>query len=106
MKSFEELEHNVLKWAEETGILSKGNPKTQTNKLFEEGGELAGAIIRNDIDKIKDGIGDVAVVLIILSRMYGTDVTLCLEDVYKIIDAREGEMVDGAFVKQEDLWNR
>lgn len=106
MKTFEDLEHEVLKWAAETGILSKADAKTQTNKLFEEGGELAGAIIRNDMPKIKDGIGDVAVVLIILSRMYGTDLTLCLEEVYDIISKRKGKMHNGAFVKQEDIWEQ
>ena len=63
-----ELIKKVENWAEERGLLVKGNYKNQYIKMISEVGELADAILQADKKKIKDGIGDSLVTLIILTR--------------------------------------
>ena len=53
----------IRSWAHERGLYDKGDVKTQYVKLQEEAGEVARAIIKNDIAELKDGIGDMVVVL-------------------------------------------
>lgn len=62
MKTVEELIPLIEQWAEEKGI---DNPERQYLKILEEVGETAAAILRDDQDEIKDGIGDIAVTVII-----------------------------------------
>ena len=83
--------------------LDKADPKKQMLKLFEELGEVASGMARNDIDEIKDGIGDVLVVLIGLSMQLGISVEECLNIAYDEIKDRKGKLIDGVFVKEEDL---
>src|SRR5699024_183930 len=47
--------------------LHTADPNKQMLKLFEELGEVASGMARNDLEEIKDGIGDTLVVLIGLS---------------------------------------
>lgn len=53
----------IRQWADEKGILSKGDVKTQMVKLVEEMGELGKSIMKNDRDEFIDAIGDCVVVL-------------------------------------------
>lgn len=53
----------IRQWADEKGILSKGDVKTQTVKLMEEMGELGKSIMKNDREEFIDAIGDCVVVL-------------------------------------------
>ena len=118
-----ELQKNVLKWAEDKGILSKATLLTQINKTQEELTETRDAIVRLDeidmdmfmtiipedaipavyrdsmLDEITDGIGDQLVTLIILAELHGSNITECLEYAYNEIKNRTGEMVNGTFVK-------
>lgn len=94
-------EDSVINWAYERGILAKATPKDQMLKLMEEVGELAKAVNTEDINEIKDAIGDIQVVLIILANMYDTSSTYCLEKAYDVISKRTGTMVNGVFVKDE-----
>ena len=55
----------IRDWAEDKGIYAKGDPKTQYIKLMEEAGEVGRAILKQDKPEIKDGIGDMVVVLLI-----------------------------------------
>jgi len=57
------------------------------------------------IDKIKDGIGDSAVCLLNLCSMFGFSFEECLEMAYNEIKDRKGQMIDGFFVKEENLPN-
>lgn len=94
------MKNKVLQWAKEKGILDKATPKDQMLKTVEEVGELAKAIGRNDKEEIKDGIGDIAVTIIIQAELNGLDFDECLESVYEIISKRKGKMVNGIFVKE------
>ena len=68
MKTLTVLQQNILEWAEQRNLLHAENAINQRLKLIEECGELAKAILENNINKQKDGIGDIFVVLVILSK--------------------------------------
>ena len=89
----------VLKWAEERGLLKPENAPRQMLKLIEEVGELAGAMAKNKPGDIVDAIGDIQVVLIILSKQLGYDYEQCLVDAYNVIKERKGKLINGVFVK-------
>ena len=89
----------VLKWADERGLLKAENAPRQMLKLMEEVGELAGAMAKNKQGDIVDAIGDIQVVLIILSKQLGYDYEQCLVDAYNVIKERKGKLINGVFVK-------
>lgn len=89
----------VLKWADERGLLKAENAPKQMLKLMEEVGELAGAMAKNKQGDIIDAIGDIQVVLIILSKQLGYDYEQCLVDAYNVIKERKGKLINGVFVK-------
>lgn len=70
---------------------------------MEEAGELASGINKNKLDLIIDSIGDVYVVLVILCMQLGLDINDCIKAAYEEIKDRRGELVNGLFVKEEDL---
>lgn len=94
----------VENWADARGLLlNGGNPYKQLAKTQEELGEIAGAMIREHKDNIEDGIGDVAVCLIILAAQHGLRFEKCLERAYNEIKDRQGKTVGGAFIKEETV---
>ncbi len=97
-----ELINKVEQWAKDKG-LDRADPKAQFLKVSEEVGEIASAMARSNDDLFKDSVGDVIVTLIILSMQKGTSVQECLELAYNEIKGRTGKMIDGVFVKSEDL---
>ena len=102
MKLVNEFEP-IREWAEEKGILLKGDPKTQCIKLFEEAGELSKAILKNDEPEIIDAIGDCVVVLTNLAALKGYKIEDCINAAYNVIAKRSGKMVDGNFVKDAEV---
>jgi phosphoribosyl-ATP pyrophosphohydrolase len=90
-------------WAHERGLYEKGDVKTQYVKLQEEAGEVARAIIKNDIPELKDGIGDMVVVLTNLAHLAGLEIEDCIQSAYDVISKRKGSMINGSFVKNETL---
>lgn len=67
MKRFTELQQNVINWAKERGIFDAEHGSTaikQYLKFLTELGELSDAILKNNRERIKDGIGDCIVCLI------------------------------------------
>jgi NTP pyrophosphatase (non-canonical NTP hydrolase) len=75
MKTLEQLQQMIIEWAKERNIhLPECAPK-QRLKLIEEVGELASAILKNDIEKQKDAIGDIFVVLVILAEQLGIKIS-------------------------------
>jgi len=91
----------ILKWADERGLLVQGNERNQLIKLMEEVGELSSAILKDKPSEVKDALGDIQVVLIILSNQLGYDLDECLQDAYNVIKNRTGKKVNGIFVKDE-----
>ena len=92
----------VEKWSKDKD-LHKAESSKQFLKVSEEVGEVARALARGQVEELKDGIGDVIVTLIILAQQQGLSVEECLEYAYNEIKNREGKMVNGVFVKEEDL---
>lgn len=100
--SFAEYEIKVLQWAEARKIIPNATPVSQLLKLFSEAGELADAEGKKDIDKIKDGVGDVLVCLINYCALRDIDLTECLALAYNEIKNRTGTLMpDGTFVKDQ-----
>ena len=93
----------IREWASERGLYEKGDVKTQYVKLQEEAGEVARAIIKNDIPELKDGIGDMVVVLTNLAHLAGLEIEDCIQSAYDFISKRKGSMINGSFVKNETL---
>jgi NTP pyrophosphatase (non-canonical NTP hydrolase) len=87
-------------WAEEKGIFQKSDATKQYLKLQEEAGELAKALLIDDLPEIEDAIGDCIVVLTNLAELKGLKVEDCINSAYNVIAKRKGEMVNGAFVKE------
>ena len=71
-----ELQQNIIKWAEDKGIFAKSDPTSQFLKTISEVGELADAVNKNDLPEIKDAIGDVTVTLILYHKMLDTKLVL------------------------------
>ena len=89
----------IRDWAEYNGIYAKGDPKTQYIKLMEEAGEVGRAILKQDLPEIKDGIGDMVVVLTNLAELCDLSIEECVESAYDVISKRTGKMENGTFVK-------
>lgn len=89
----------IVDWAHERNLVAGSTSQAQTVKLFEEGGEVAHAVARGDRDALKDGIGDMIVVLTILAAQNGLTVEECVAAAYDEIKDRKGRMVDGIFVR-------
>ena len=105
-EDFYEHEDNVVfyfdkirDWAEDRGIYANGDPKTQYIKLMEEAGEVGRAILKQDKPEIKDGIGDMVVVLTNLAELCDMTIEECVESAYDVISKRTGKMKNGTFVK-------
>lgn len=96
-----ELNQKILEWAEQRSLIKPENSVKQLAKLTEEVGELAGAILKNKPEEIKDAIGDIQVVLIILTEQLGLNYEECLESAYSVIKNRTGKTINGTFVKDE-----
>ena len=67
-ETLQELQKKIIQWANDKDLLKLENAPKQRLKLLEEVGETAGSILKNNTDEIKDGIGDIFVVLVILAE--------------------------------------
>jgi len=94
------MEKLIIEWANERGLLTNDNAPKQFLKLAEEIGELASAISKNNYDEIIDAIGDIQVVLIILSKQLDVNYSKALEIAYNEIKNRKGKTINGVFIKE------
>ena len=101
--NIELLAHRVEQWAKERGLDNPDNSTAQALKLFEEAGELAQAHLKEHEADGKDAVGDILVVLTIYCQQKGWSIAECFELAYNEIKNRKGKMVNGSFVKSEDL---
>jgi NTP pyrophosphatase (non-canonical NTP hydrolase) len=103
---YAENEENVYDlirtWATDKGIYKSGDSKTQYLKLIEEAGELAEALLKNDETEVIDAIGDMVVVLTNLAKLRGHNIEDCVTSAYSVIKSRQGSMINGTFVKDEN----
>jgi len=66
---------------------------------MEEAGEVGRAVLKTDLPEIKDGIGDMVVVLTNLAELYDLKIENCIASAYNVISKRKGKMINGTFVK-------
>lgn len=83
MKTLQELQLLILEWANDKDLLKFENAPKQRLKLLEEVGETAAAILKNKTDEIKDGIGDIFVVLVILAEQLSEEILFDMNGVAK-----------------------
>ena len=83
MKTLQELQPLILEWANDKDLLKSENAPKQRLKLLEEVGETAGAILKNNHEWMKDGIGDVFVVLVILAEQLSEEILFDMNGVAK-----------------------
>ena len=93
----------IREWAKDRNLILGSHPDKQFQKLIEEVGELAQGLAKDRQDLIIDSIGDVVVVLTILSAQLGLSIESCINDAYIEIKDRKGRMVNGVFIKESDL---
>ena len=101
-EEIEDITELIKKWATERDLMFC-KPTAQMVKLMEEVGELANGINKDREGQIIDSIGDIYVVLVILCMQLDLDINDCIKAAYDEIKCRKGKMVNGLFVKEEDL---
>lgn len=90
----------VEQWAADKNLLKQENSLAQMSKVMEEVGETASALLKKDLPKLADGIGDAAITLIILARQNGLTFDYCLESAWNEIKDRKGKTTEeGTFIK-------
>lgn len=100
--SIDKLTEQIEQWSIDRD-LHTADPSKQMLKVVEELGELAEGLAKNDHDKKVDGIGDLYVTLVVLSMQLKIDIRECIFVAHEEIKDRKGKMIDGIFIKQEDL---
>ena len=92
---------NVVQWHRDRNLIDGSTDKDQVLKLMQELGELSDSVCKGK--DIKDDIGDMLVVMLNIATRNGVTLSECLAKAWDDIKDRKGKMVDGIFVKEEDL---
>ena len=105
--TFSDLITKINHWADERN-LKHADPKIQWMRVTEEVGEIRDVLLKptkftEPQAALKDAIGDTLVTIIILAHQLDLDVTECLSIAYEEIKSRKGKMINGTFIKEEDL---
>lgn len=105
--TFSDLITKINEWADKRN-LKQADPKIQWMRVTEEVGEIRDVLLKptkftEPQAALKDAIGDTLVTIIVLAHQLDLDVTECLSIAYEEIKNRKGKMVNGTFVKEEDL---
>lgn len=103
MNYLEHLESNIVGWHRDRNLIDGSTDKDQYLKLIQEAGELSDNICKGR--DIADDIGDMIVVLINIAERNSLSLSTCMEKAWNDIKDRRGRMVDGVFIKEEDLDN-
>lgn len=97
-----DLTSKIKEWAIDRK-LDCADPGKQILKLGEEFGELCQGYVKNKPKQVIDSIGDMYVVLTILTMQLNVDIELCIQSAYDEIVDRKGRMINGVYVKEADL---
>ena len=92
---------NVVQWHRARNLIDGSTDKDQVLKLMQELGELSDSVCKGK--DIKDDIGDMLVVMLNIATRNGVTLSECLARAWDDIKDRKGKMIDGIFVKEEDL---
>tara|TARA_B100000780_G_scaffold275853_1_gene243326 strand:- start:625 stop:936 length:312 start_codon:yes stop_codon:yes gene_type:complete len=93
--------NSIIQWHYDRNLIDGSSDKDQYLKLIQEAGELSDNICKGK--DIRDDIGDMMVVLINIMERNNLTLNECLEVAYNDIKDRKGRMVDGVFVKEDDI---
>lgn len=96
----EQLIDRIIQWGEDRNLIKGSTPERQVKKTQEELDELKEAIGEENGEAIIDGIGDVAVTLILIAAQFGFRFEDCIAAAYEEIKDRKGRLIDGLFVKE------
>ena len=105
--TFTDLITKINQWADDRN-LKQADPNIQWMQITEEVGEIRDVLLKptkftEPQAALKDAIGDTLVTIIVLAHQLDLDVTECLGLAYEEIKNRKGKMINGTFVKEEDL---
>ncbi len=95
------LVDKIRQWHHDRNLIEGSTDKDQTLKLLQELGELSDSVCKGK--DIRDDLGDMMVVMINIMERNDLDMVDCLEKAWDDIKDRKGRMVDGIFVKEDDL---
>ncbi len=96
------LIRDIQDWSVSNGIDQLG-PKAQVCKITEELGELARGVNRKDFKLTQDSVGDITIALISLCEQVGLDYIASVDIAFDEVKHRKGKVIDGVFIKEEDL---
>jgi NTP pyrophosphatase (non-canonical NTP hydrolase) len=99
--TLDELMAKVVQWHYDRNLIYGSTDKDQTLKLAQELGELSDSVCKGK--DVKDDLGDMLVVMLNIAQRNGLSLRNCLEVAWEEIKDRKGQMVDGIFVKEQDL---
>lgn len=94
---------NIIGWCEDRNLIEGSNPKDQFHKLVQECGEFSDAYLKGNEEDAAMELGDVFVVAILIASQMGYQPEELMEIAYHKIKDRKGMMMNGVFVKEEDL---
>lgn len=94
---------NVINWHHERNLIDGSDDKQQVLKLMQEVGELSDSICKSAFPI--DDIGDIIVILINIAERNDLSLKECIDHAFGDIKDRKGMMVDGIFVKENDLFD-
>lgn len=101
MSSFSDVQNDIIRWSEERRIIPNSTPIAQYMKMVSEIGELSDATMKNNMDDIKDAVGDVMVCLVNYCALQDIDIVECMYVAYDQIKHRKGTMLpSGVFQKE------
>ena len=102
MSSFSDVQNDIIRWSEARKIIPNSTPIAQYMKMVSEIGELSDATMKNNMDDIKDAVGDVMVCLVNYCALQDIDIVECMYVAYDQIKHRKGTMLpSGVFMKSE-----
>ena len=96
-----DYEKMIGQWHQDRNLIKGSSDKDQFLKLMQEAGELSDSLCKGK--DIRDDLGDMMVVMINIMERNGLDMADCLDKAWDDIKDRKGKMVDGVFVKEDDL---
>ena len=101
-KNLEGLKILIEQWATDRNLHTADSSK-QALKLGEEYGELCEGLAKGKSDLIKDALGDMFVVMVILAMQKDLDIKERIEMAYNEIKDRKGKLINGVYVKEADI---
>lgn len=99
--SIDRLVSLIAEWHHKRNLIDGSDDKTQCLKLGSEFGELCDNIAKGR--DIRDDLGDMMVVMINIMERNEITMLECLQQAYNDIKDRKGRMINGTFVKEQDL---